>query len=211
MAKKKKRQNDWKHLITAGSIVVAVVGTLIIAWVLQSDPSGEGDRMVIERTIPDHQPPAPAPRTDAVQDGEILLDEETEAAAEPVTGENPPRAMTAPPPAPDPVSKPPSSLSSDLQKRADDDLARMRAAGAGYTLQFATLCSPESAESALDKLHDYDSFYIIPITSGGRRCHRLCWGIYRTRESAMAARGIPGALTAIEKSPLPKALDKVVP
>jgi septal ring-binding cell division protein DamX len=213
MAKKKKQKNDWKHLISAGSIVVAVVGTLIIAWALQSEPSDRQDRMVIENPMPDHQFPSPLPPQEVESADELEPAGESAhaAATEPqrdADDANRPQAEAEP--APEPAVERPATLSADLHQRAKEDLARMKAAGSGYTLQFASLCNSDSVKSALQRLYGYENFYLIPVTSGERRCHRLCWGIYPSREGALAARGIPGAMRAIEKSPLPKALDKVV-
>jgi len=186
MAKQTKNSN-WKQLLSGGSIVVVVVGTLILAWALQADPADPADQMVIVGAMPDHQFPAPIP----IEEVEPEVD-----AAQPVAEVTPPVVEPAPP-------------SDNLDDRAADDLRRMRAAGDRWTLQFASLCSRESVRRNLALLSGHDQFYLVPTTINGRPCHRLCWGFYATREAALAARGIPGPLTAITDRPAPMPAAKV--
>jgi septal ring-binding cell division protein DamX len=65
-----KRKNDWKQLLSAAALVVAVVGTLIVGWALKSDPVEQDRAEVVELAAPDHMPdssgeadmePTPAP------------------------------------------------------------------------------------------------------------------------------------------------------
>lgn len=181
---KQTKNSDWKQLLSGGSIVVAVVGTLILAWALQADPADPAGQMVIESSIPDHQFPAPIP----IEEVEPDVD--------------PPALEIAPAPV---EPAPPSDA---LDDRAAADLARMKAAGNGYTLQFASLCSQDSVRLKLKSLSGYESFYLIPT---GAECHRLCWGLYPTREAALAARGIPAALADIAGDPLAIPLYKAAP
>jgi septal ring-binding cell division protein DamX len=190
MAKQTKK-NDWKQLLSGGSIVFAVAGTLILAWALQADPADQAGQMVIERSMPDHQFPEPIPIEEV---------ESEVTAAEPEVD----------PPAPEiaPAAVEPASPADTLDARAAADLRRMKAAGNGYTLQFASLCSQDSVRLKLQALSGYESFYLIPT---GAECHRLCWGLYPTREAALAARGIPAALTDIAGDPLAISLHKAAP
>jgi septal ring-binding cell division protein DamX len=146
--------------------------------------------MVIEASMPDHQFPSPMP-------------EEQERL--------PADSAPAPPPAsePEPEPEPAVTLSGNLSERARLDRQRMRAAGEGWTLQFATLCSRESAERKLAALNGYERFYLLPARVNDRDCHRLCWGLYPSREAALAARGLPRQLTEIEGKPAAMPIDKV--
>jgi hypothetical protein len=196
MAKQKQNKSDWKQLLSAGSVVVAVVGTLIIAWALQSDSEEPAAQMVIEASMPDHQFPAPMP----------------EEEIEPAEAEKfPAESAPAPPPdsGPEPAPEPAVTLSGDLSERARLDRQRMRAAGEGWTLQFATLCSRESTERKLAALSGYERFYLLPARVNDRACHRLCWGLYPSREAALAARGLPRPLTEIGGRPAAMPIDKV--
>jgi hypothetical protein len=184
MAKRKK--GDWKHLLLAGSIILAVVGTLFIAWLLQTDPPDPAVQMVIDSSIPDHQYSPLSPSDES---------ERTAVAAPPP--EAPEQARATPPPA-------------DLEARAGYDLARLREVREGWTLKFATLCSRESVSRKLAALSGHDQFYLLPTSVNGRDCHRLCWGLYSTRDEALAAGGIPEALNEIEGQPAAMPLHKVV-
>jgi hypothetical protein len=182
----KQKQNDWKYLLSAGSIVLVVVGTLILGWALQADPADPAGQIVIEGSMPDHQFPIPVPSEEV----------ETEQEAGP-PGARPLVAEVAP------ALVEPAPPSDNLYDRARQDLTRMRAAGDRWTLKFATLFTEESARQKLAFLSGHDQFYLVPATINGRPCHRLCWGLYPTKETALAARGIPPALTEITDQPQP--------
>jgi hypothetical protein len=51
-----KQKNDWKQLLSAGALVVAVVGTLILGWALQGEPGEAEPTEVVELAAPDHLP-----------------------------------------------------------------------------------------------------------------------------------------------------------
>jgi septal ring-binding cell division protein DamX len=191
MAKQPKK-NDWKQLLSGGSIVVAVAGTLLLAWALQADPADPAGQMVIENSPPDHQFPEPIP---------IEQVEPEVTAAEPEV--DPPAPVIAP------AAVEPAPPADTLDARAAADLRRMRQAGDRWTLKFATLFTEESVRRKLALLNGHDQFYLVPATINGRPCHRLCWGLYPSREVALAARGLPAALTEITDQPQPTPAAKV--
>jgi septal ring-binding cell division protein DamX len=178
-----KRKNDWKQLVSAGALVVAVVGTLIIGWALQGEPVEELDAELVELAAPDRAP-----------------DSSGAADLEPAAGPRPEQ-----PPAPTPAREP-----DPLIARSSRDLDRMAASASGWTLQFITACDESNVRSRLVDLRSHDSFYLIPVTLDGRSCFRLCWGLFQTRERALAAKGIPATLSAINDKPLAIPIEKVV-
>lgn len=178
-----KRKNDWKQLLSAGALVVAVVGTLIFGWALQGDHGEQGDEAVVELAAPDHMP-----------------DSSGAADLEPSPDPLPPAAPPVEVPAPEP---------DPLAARSTRDLDRMASAASGWTLQFITACDEANVRARLVDLRSHDRFYLIPVTLDDRSCFRLCWGLFETREQALSASGIPGALSKINEKPLAIPTDKV--
>jgi septal ring-binding cell division protein DamX len=181
-----KPKNDWKQLVSAGALVVAVVATLIIGWALQGEPAEDDDAAVVELAAPDHMP-------DSSGAADIELDPEPTAA--------PPPAPPEQEPAPEPQT---------LRSRSARDHDRLSAAADEWTLQFITACDEGNVRAKLDELHGHDDFYLVPVTLDGRSCYRLCWGRFETRERALAARNIPSSLAAITDKPLAIPAGKVV-
>jgi hypothetical protein len=181
-----------KQAIAAGALVVAVLGTLLLAAALQSDSEVE---MTVELPEP----------TD-IEIGETALDvlpgdlsSEPEAVADRV-GESPPAPVARQPQETRPADDP-------LAERASADLQRLRSRGGPWTLQFASMCDPDRVAALLGPLARYDDFYLVPAGN----CYRVWWGRYASREQAVAAPGVPAALSAIPEAPFPRRIAEALP
>jgi len=175
MAKTKKSpaETDWKQMLSAAVLLVAVFGTLLLGAVLQADPNdaaiadgqvlvgpGEGAVVSSDTTVPDENEPVFQP-----------------GLAVPFAGD------------------------ADLVDRAAEDERRLHASGNGYTLQFAVNCEAKNVRANLDALKGYQDFYLLTMLYDDRACFRLCWGFYDTDRQARAERVIPDTLAAITRQP----------
>jgi hypothetical protein len=193
MAKEKKRPSrqgptdagpDWKHLLLAGSLVGAVLATLILGAVLQVD----SDTVTAQRE----------------QD---LIARTTPAMPTPLQVEPPPREAPAQPEPATPV--PADPLTAD--RRGRDDLRRAAPAATEWTLKFMVSCLPETAEGVLREIGDDPALYLLPVRLDGRACFRICWGRLGSREAALAARGIPAPLAQLNAEPVPRRIADLLP
>jgi len=176
-ARSKAATNDWRHLTLSVALILCVVGTLVVAAMLQAGapaPQRVGT------------PPAPPP---------------AEAADEP-----PPRAALLDEPAEPPATGPavPYTGDADLVDRAAEDERRLGASGHGYTLQFAVVCEPKNVRQSLEALTDHADFYVLTMLYRDRACFRLCWGFYDSEGQARAEREIPEIL--LRMAPAPKVI-----
>lgn len=185
-------QSDWKHLLSAGSLLVAVLGTLSLGWLLQADGEEPPGRTVIRASIPDH-------------DAGFLSSPRELPAPPSVRAEE----EDAPPASSGPAAAERPDGIEELNARANRDAGRIRSASGGWTLQFTVMCDPAHIRPKLAALGGYDRVYLLPARLDDRQCFRLCWGAFATREGALAARGVPGPLASLTDRPLAKAIDEV--
>ena len=189
-------ETDWKRSISAGALVVAVLGTLLIAALMQTRPEAETQVELPEPThievgetgldsLPVEEEPAGSARVE-----EIPLE------PEPVEARREPPAPTAQP-----------RGSGSLTRRTSADLRRLREPGGAWTLQFASMCDPERVSSLLRSLEAHERFYLVPAGD----CYRVWWGRYPTREQAVRARNVPAELAAIGDSPFPRVIAESLP
>jgi len=125
----------------------------------------------------------------------------------------PPAARIAPPADPAPPSPAPAAptvAAGDLARRAESDLRRLGGAGEGWTLQFMLACDPANVAAKAAVLEDDPDFYLLPKRHDDRDCYRVCWGVYASRERAVAAHAFPAALASITQRPQPVPVDKAV-
>lgn len=182
------KAGEWKRLVSAGALVAAVAGTLIVAAVLRAGPD----------PVPAQAGPAPlegAGRT--IDDGALTR----------------PPAAQAPPPAPEfeagtpeeswPVDEPGPEVrpgGDTLSLRSSRDRDRMAPRAADWTLQFARLCESEHASRILAELGARDELYVVERDG----CYLVCWGLYGSADLARAARNLPSTLTGLPDRPFPK-------
>jgi len=192
---------DWKHAGFVGLVFAAVLGTILIAAVLEVRPVGRSSTDPAPQTSPDARaidagetaPPIPGPTGDA---------RETPSAAvsEPARDRRPPRSAT-----------PPSPSGSPLDDRASRDADRLARSGAGWTLQFLMACDPKNVLPWVERLGTEPEFFVLPKPHGDRTCYRVLWGTYDSRDRARAATDAPAALAAIPEPPQPFPLSAVLP
>lgn len=104
-------------------------------------------------------------------------------------------------------SEPPPSVSDPMASRAAADLRRLQASGGDWTLQFASLCDRGRVRSLVASLEGQEQFYLVPSDD----CFKLWWGRFATREQAIAARGVPDALSSLTKSLYPRRIAESLP
>jgi hypothetical protein len=179
-AKKSAAGSDWKQGVSAAALISAVLGTLALGAVLQSDP-GE--------TTPG-LPPSP-PAVDQLAADRAVPD--VARASEPLQ----PRDEGGY----EPTLAVPFSGDDDLVDRAAADERRLQASGNGYTLQFAVNCEAKNVRANLNALERFQDFYLLTMLYQDRACFRLCWGFYDTEQQARSARDVPEALRSVSSSP----------
>jgi hypothetical protein len=166
-------ETDWKQMLSAAVLLVAVFGTLLLGAVLQADPNDP-----------------------AIADGQVLVgsgDEEVVSSDTIATDENEPDF--------EPGMAVPFAGDADLVDRAVEDERRLHASGNGYTLQFAVNCEAKNVRANLDALKGYQDFYLLTMLYQDRACFRLCWGFYDTEQQARSERVIPDTLATITRQP----------
>jgi len=173
---------DWKQIVSGGALIVAVLGTLILAAILRAGPESTPPTAGPARTV---EPEAPAPV--AVEQPSVPAPEVDSSPA----GEGPRLTM----PAADP-----------LTLRASRDRDRLSSRAADWTLQFARFCEKEHVERLLAGLASRNELYVIE--SGG--CYSVCWGVYASADLARAAGNIPPALAEIPGTPFPKSVEEAL-
>lgn len=188
MADNKRRSSgyavgDWKHFVRFGSLVAAVAGTLVVGALLESDDAARDA----------------APRRDFV---------EFESAAADV--EDPPLDVYADEGLPlEPAGPEQADVLDRLAMRADVDRERLAGAG-GWTLQFMMACDPANVAPVAEAVGDDELLFLLPTLYDDRACFRVCWGSYRSREAALADRGLPAALVEVTDSPQPLPVEQAL-
>jgi hypothetical protein len=155
---------DARHLLTAGALLGAVLGTLALGAALQQPPVGRP-------TAPAAQDSAPAELP-------------SEDLSQPLSADD------APEPAP---------------------LERQPPRAEGWTLQFMVACNAESVGKIEQQLGGDPRLYLLPLVHQGQPCHRICWGQYRSRELALAESSLPAPLLQINREPIPRRIDDLIP
>lgn len=168
---------DAKHLLTAGALLGAVLGTLALGAALQ--------------------------RT-GVEADSVSLAQESAPVEAPTAGTGPsiPGADAPPPPLPAPVEAP-----GPEESRAE----RHPTSAEGWTLQFMVACNAESVSKLERQLGGDPRLYLLPLVLQGQPCHRICWGQYRSRELALAESSVPAPLLQINREPIPRRIDDLIP
>ena len=169
---------DAKHLLIAGGLAGAVLGTLILGAVLRVEPNDSG-LTVIERV--------------------------DSAAVDPTVESPPPAADVQTPAAPRP------SAGDRPAARAIKDAGRLSRAADRWTLQFMVTCTPQTAADVLERLAADSEMYMLPLMLNDQPCLRICWGNFASRDRAVAANGIPPALTALNADPIPRPIVGLLP
>jgi hypothetical protein len=183
-------ETDWRRSLSAGALVVAVLGVLLVAALMQTRPEADSQvelpeptHIEVGETGPD---PLPAEAVDAPPGAEGTRKE----------------VRIEPPPAAD------LSRGSDpLTRRTAADLRRLRKPGGVWTLQFASMCDPDRVTALLRSLETHERLYLVPAGD----CYRIWWGRFATREAALSARGVPAELTGMGDSPFPRVIAESLP
>jgi septal ring-binding cell division protein DamX len=187
--RKAKAEPDWKHLVSAGALVTAVLGTLLLGAVLQADPER---REPASASLPSGLTPEPEePRTEGISESARADDREgpstTSGYAVPFGGD------------------------AGLADRAAADERRLDASGHGYTLQFAVNCETKNVRANLEALKGHHDFYLLTMLYQDRACFRLCWGFYNSEQQALAARDVPETLRAMSTNPKVLSIAEALP
>jgi septal ring-binding cell division protein DamX len=181
--KKVSSDDDRRHLIYTGSLIGAVVGTLLIGAILRADPDdprAARATMIADVPVAAQAAPAPAPLP---------------------SYDPPPKPTAAGPAARELALGVPFEGDDDLADRALADEGRLHASGEGYTLQFAVVCDPDNARAQVERLGDEPGLYVLTTLLDDRVCFRLCWGFYDSERQALSARDVPRQLRAITREP----------
>lgn len=175
--------NEWRQILPAVSISLGVLGVILLAAMLQS---GEPPRQTPAPAVTEnHSPPV---RT-----------------AEPATIPEP-NGATSPPP----VDPRPGDDLLNLARRVERDEARIASTPSGWTLQFMLACDPANVRARVARLDAEKQFYLLSKFHGERACFRLCWGLFDSREQAVASRQFPAALAAITDRPQPLPVEQAL-
>lgn len=158
---------------------------------------------------------APAGATTPPQPGPQPAPAEPMAAPPPTTAPAPASTTTAAPrpaPAP-PVAQPSRSgsrgrsllASGDLPGAASAFLQELRSTGADkFTIAVGLYCNEANVERIVASASDMSQLYVLPTTVDGRRCYRVVWGLFDSRESAQSAMPrLPGAVRAGDAATMP--------
>jgi len=168
---------DAKHLLTAGALLGAVLGTLALGAALQQPGVEPSSTPSAQEPAPAEFPP-PVPR-------------------QPLPGDN-----ASPPPLPAPTEHP---------APAESGTERHPTSAEGWTLQFMVACNTESVSEIEQQLGDDPRLYLLPLVHQSQPCHRICWGQYRSRELALAESSLPAPLLQINREPIPRRIDDLIP
>lgn len=146
----------------------------------------------------------------------LQTEPETAATAEPAPETDSAMAADAPPVREEAVREEPGKAPdpqpvSAVESRSGDDYRRISRHRTDWTLQFMIACDPDNARRILDRAQRSDRLYILPFDYDGRRCFRLCWGRYDTRDRAAANRSrLPAFIRELGAS-TPKSIGEVAP
>lgn len=121
----------------------------------------------------------------------------------------PPGPPATPAPVAAPVDEPPAFARPTALPAAPSEAAKPNSAGE-FTLQFLVTCDRAKVARLRAELGGDERFAVRPVTHDGRACSRILWGVFGTREEALAA-APPAALTALSATPVAKSLDELAP
>ncbi|MDB4324860.1 hypothetical protein N9971_00795 [bacterium] len=189
---------DWRHLLTVGTVVLGVLGTLLLGGRLQAEPSGTPPRdlaaIAPASTPPNATDPAPLPTERPVAGSDRAVD----------------RALSAPSPTELPTQQQPKAQPRPEPRRTERPRttppthSQTRISDAEWTLQFLVTCESATTDR-IDREFGGDSqLHLFPVLIEDRRCTRVCWGDFTTREDAVARIGVPSGLLALADSPIPR-------
>jgi len=182
---------DWRHLLVAGGLLGGVLGTLVLAASLQVDGETSAHAPAQQQTTapePGALPPA-TPRSIVPRTAATLPDGAApEAAVEPTATDDAGAPQAAP-----------------------DDARRLLGTGDEWTLQFMVTCREDVARDFGAQLGGDPRLFLLPVIHDGRSCYRVCWGSYRTREQAVSQQALPGALAALNATPIPRRITDLAP
>jgi hypothetical protein len=80
------------------------------------------------------------------------------------------------------------------------------------TLQLMIACEPETLRTARARAGASAPLFVLPVTIKERSCYRACWGVYDSKEAALAAvAGLPPAYTGPGFKPIVVSLARLRP
>jgi septal ring-binding cell division protein DamX len=81
-----------------------------------------------------------------------------------------------------------------------------------FTMQLMIACQVDTLQSVRSSSGDLGSLYFVPFFFKGRDCFRVCWGIYASREEALAARSaLPSSYAESGITPVVVSLSRLRP
>jgi len=175
---------DWRHVLSAGALIAAVAGTLILAAVLRTGT--EAVRPRAGHVAPEL--PEPGSTGDAVP--------ARPAVPSPAVEASPDRTVR-------PRQRPPADA---LLLRTARDRERLASRPADWTLQFARFCQREHAERILADLASREDLYLVERDG----CYLVCWGVYGSADLARTAGNVPPALAELPGGPFPKRVEEAL-
>lgn len=180
----------WRDLAPAGGLLGTVLGILVITAILQANgedpvlrPAGTDPVPHVTDEAPPQEARSPEPRA--------------------ATAAVPARGLDSPAPVP-PVAE-------TLEARARQDYERMFANPGRWTLQLMVGCDPDNVRKQVTRFPGESDLYILPMDHKGRSCYRICWGMYDSRDAALAEANIPASLRAEIGHPEPREIAAVTP
>ena len=122
-------------------------------------------------------------------------------------------AAPTPAPAPAPAPAPTRSgtggrtllANGDLPAAANAFLQELRRSGADkFTIAIGLYCNAANVERIIESASDVNQLYVLPTTVEGRRCYRVVWGLFDSRDAAQSAMpSVPGAVRAGDAASMP--------
>jgi len=190
-------RKEWREAGPALALLGVVVAVFALTAVLHVRDGSAVAPPPLESNVPSRA------RNDAPRAAAVAVPRpETPADDEPGTA---PASVAEAVPAP---SQPPVD---DLEARTVADRTRLARYPDGWTLQLGVLCNRDSVRNLIARTADRPELHVLPKDHHGTACYRLCWGVYATRDAALAAGGIPPGLRSELGPPSPAEIAVVTP
>lgn len=125
---------------------------------------------------------------------------------EPVVDNTPPPARTTPEPRPPTTRTTPARTTTsaamiseaDVPGLSDDDVARFRDEGKGYSIAVMTACQADTVMRFVNQYGADGDVYVLPTTFQGKACYTVTWGNFATyREAAAQLNNLPDAFKGL--------------
>jgi septal ring-binding cell division protein DamX len=198
--------------ILAAVLVVGIVLTTVAAWYFRAPakpvapvaaaarhetpvPATTSTPAALPTAAPSGAPPTPAVATPSPTPRTLpSVTPVPSAPVRPVATPTPAAAATAAAPTPRPTparASAPGDARALLRTGALPEAAAAFASSlastpGSYSVQVLVACAPENVQKAVGAVSASELF-ILPATVQGRRCYRVCWGVYDNRAGAEAA------------------------